>query len=108
MIIMAVTDINTVLMSQRMAAGTVGPVENTIWVLSWVNHSLRGTCSSHRGALRLLNSSLKLRMTHSEGHHWGTLLVMAVGVLKEPVIIQYSGNRKMTAAIMAIRIMVTV
>ena len=42
------------------------------------------------------------------GKYKGVLLVMAVGVLKEPVIIQYSGNRKMTAAIMAIRIMVTV
>ena len=53
---MAATDINTVLTSQRMAAGTVGPTSAPI---------------SNSGALRLVNSFSKLLVTHSDGHQTG-------------------------------------
>ena len=114
---MAATDMNTVLMSQRKAAADLGisqallsHYENGIREpgLAFVNHSLRGTWSSHRGALRLLNSSLKLRMVHSLGHHSGVELLTEAGVLNAPVRIQYRGKRKMTAATTIIRIKVMV
>ena len=47
-------------------------------------------------------------MVHSDGHHWGVALLTASGVLNEPVMIQYSGNRKMTAAMMTMRTMVMI
>ena len=43
-------------------------------------------------------------MTHSLGHHSGVVALMETWVLKEPVMIQYSGNAKA----MASRIMTTV
>ena len=53
---MATTAMNTVLMSQRMAAGTVGPTREPM-----VNS----------GAERLVNSLAKLLVTHSLGHQTG-------------------------------------
>ena len=105
---MAATDMNTVLMSQRKAAGITGPEKNTTWLWSEVNHSLRGTWSSHRGARRLSNRVSKLRMVHSLGHHSGMELLTEAGVLNAPVRIQYSGKRKITAAMTMMRIKVMV
>ena len=53
---MAITDMNTVLMSQRKAAGAVGPSREPIW---------------YRGALRLVKRFWKLLLTHSVGHQTG-------------------------------------
>ena len=63
----------TVLISQRMAPGTVGPVTEPNW---------------NRGALRLEKRTWKLRSVNSFGHHWGTGELMAEGGLSAPVMIQ--------------------
>ena len=83
---MAMTAINTVLISQRIAAGTVGPARLPIW---------------KSGALRLENSTWKFRSVNSCGNHSGVLALMAAGVLTAPVIIQYSGKRKRRARIIS-------
>ena len=55
---MAMTDMNTVFTSQRMAPGTVGPTRPTI---------------SNNGAERRLNSFVKLAIVHSLGHQTGVV-----------------------------------
>ena len=74
---MATTAIKTVFTSQRMAAGTVGPTIEPIW---------------NRGALRLENSTWKLRSVSSVGHQAGVAELICAGVFKAPVMIQYSGK----------------
>ena len=54
--IMAMTDMNTVLMSHRKAAGAVGPSMPKM---------------ENRGAVRLVKRLLKLLTTQSVGHHTG-------------------------------------
>ncbi len=85
MISIEATDMKTVLISQRMAAGTVGPV--MIYLPKVM---------SNRGAERLLNRRWKLPRSHSVGIHTGVVELISRPVLNAPVMIQYRGkaNRK--------------
>ena len=97
---MAATDMNTVLISQRIAAGTVGPVMTMVLprrIRYLPNFSCRaGMVKSNRGALRLDIRRWKLPISHSEGIHTGVVELISLPVLKAPVMIQYRGkaNRK--------------
>ncbi len=71
--IMAITDIKTVLISQRMAAGAVGPAAPKM---------------RKSGAERLSNSLTKLFRVHSLGKNTGVTELMSCPVLKAPVTIQ--------------------
>ena len=71
-----------VLIIQRIAAGTVGPVSDPIW---------------NSGALRLEKSTWKLRIVNSCGTHCGIAELIAFGVFSAPVRIQYSGKRNRIA-----------
>ena len=70
---MAITAMNTVLTSQRMAPGMVGPVREPIW---------------NSGALRLEKSTWKFRRVSSLGHQSGVGEPMAWGVFRAPVTTQ--------------------
>ena len=85
---MAITAINTVLRSHRMAAGAVGPTEIMIGVLSAVNMALKGIASSHRGAVRRANSRVKLSRVNTEGNQTGCTALYSLAILKAPVTIQ--------------------
>ena len=54
--IIEATAIKTVLMSQRMAAGTWGPDHQMMSLPSLLKLLLNGTANSHRGAFWRLNS----------------------------------------------------
>ena len=84
---MAITAINTVLRSHRMAAGNWGP-ESIMVVLSGVNIALKGTASSHRGAVRRANSRAKLSRVKTVGNHTGVTELYSLAILKAPVTIQ--------------------
>ena len=82
--IMAMTAMNTVLIIQRTAAGTVTPIFPT------------------RGAVRRENSSWMFRMVKTLGHHWGVGELMAAGGLNMPVMIQYRGKMNRNARMISI------
>ena len=54
--IIEVTAMNTVLISQRTAAGTCGPLHQMMSLPSALKRLLNGTANSHRGAFWRLNS----------------------------------------------------
>ena len=74
--------------SHRMAAGAVGPTESIMGVLVAVNMALKGTASSHRGAVRRLKSRAKLSRVKTVGNQTGVTELYSLAILKAPVAIQ--------------------